>query len=64
MKDYPSKIRASILPAADSPEKLRPCDVQRVYESAADLGVVAEVLDVLKKRNPPAYRAMIEYVCA
>lgn len=41
--------------AADSAEKLRPCDARRVYEAAHELEVVPEVKELLRLSNPSAY---------
>lgn len=57
------KLHPSIAAAADSVEKLRPCDAWRVYEDAlcAGLESLNEVKSILKEGNPAAYRSMQEY---
>lgn len=53
----------AILIAADSPEKLRPCDAWRVYDTAIEMG--ADDLDtvkaILKEKNEAAYLELMEY---
>lgn len=50
-----------VMVSADTPEKLRHCDVWRVYDFAMENGCVAPVAELLKERNAPAYRAFLEY---
>ena len=54
-------IRAAILVAADSPERVRAGDAWRVYDFALSKGVVSEVKFVLRVLNPHAFAAMCEY---
>jgi len=37
------RFRSCLLLSADSPEDLRPCDVDRVMDAAADLGCLEEL---------------------
>ena len=54
-------IRAAILVAADSPERVRPGDAWRVYEFALGKGIVGEVKFILRALNPSAFSAFCEY---
>ena len=54
-------IRSAIFRAADTAEKVRPCDAWRVYDAALEFGVVAEVKNALRQSNPRAFEAMCEY---
>ena len=50
-----------VMVSADSAERLRPCDVWRVYNFAKDNGCLPLVAELLKERNNQAYRAFLEY---
>ena len=54
-------VRAAILVAADSPERVRSGDAWRVYEFALGKGIVGEVKFVLRVLNPPDFSAFCEY---
>ena len=54
-------IRAAILVAADSPERVRSGDAWRVYDFALGKGIVWEVKFVLRVLNPSAFSALCEY---
>jgi hypothetical protein len=53
----------AIVVAADSAEKLRPCDAWRVYDEAEFMGMddLNTVKATIKEANPKAYLAMQEY---
>ena len=50
-----------VMVSADSAERLRPCDVWRVYDFAKDNRCLPLVAGLLKERNSQAYRAFLEY---
>lgn len=58
-----NETHPAILIAADTTEKLRPCDAWRVYDTALDMGMdeLNAVKATLKAQNPAAYQEMQEY---
>ena len=60
-KSIKALVRSAVVRASDTPEKLRPGDAWRVYDAAHELGVVAEVKQLLREVNPPAFAAYCEY---
>lgn len=53
----------AILLAADSPEQLRACDVERVHDAAMDMGLthVVAIKKQLRLKNPIAFQAMLAH---
>lgn len=54
-------VKSIIAVCADSPSKLRPCDIFRLYDMAEEEGVLPYVKGVLKNHNLEALKAWEKY---